>query len=88
MKINNFHHPTLNPFPRNPYLATRNPQPVPRTPHPVPRTPYLATRTFFLDRIAFFHVKSLNTLTLLRMPLIPTLKVVPGQILASVEKTS
>ncbi len=83
------------PAPRNPYLATRNPQPVPRNPQPATRNPYPvprntqpATRTFFLDRIAFFHVKSLNTRKLLRMPLLPTLKVVPRQILASVEEIS
>ncbi len=79
---------TSQPATRNPYLATRTPHLAPRNSHLAPRNTHPATRTFFLDRIAFFHVKSLNTRKLLRMPLLPTLKVVPRQILASVEEIS
>jgi hypothetical protein len=64
---------------------------VPNAANPIPffpRTPQPAPRMFFLDRIALFHVKSLNTLKLPPMPVIPALKLVPGQIFASVEKTS
>jgi hypothetical protein len=35
----------------------------------------------YLDTIAVFYVNSLNTQKILAMPFLPTLKVVPGQIL-------
>ena len=50
--------------------------------------PYPARRLFLLDNIVLFDVNSLNTLELPPMPVRPTLKFVPGQIFASVEKIS
>ena len=49
---------------------------------------FLRGGLIILDRIAVFHVNSVNTPELPPMPVTPTLKFVPGQIFGSVEKIS